>query len=202
MDSVWILLIFVAIGVVAVGVLWTIDRSRNRRKPARSRPRKPRRGGAPRDDRPRPFQVPEGFRLLRNLETQSGHIDGVVVGPTGVYVLVFNDTPGRVSSRNNTLYINGKPQPNGVKGVKDRAQWVRKQLAQAGVQVQPVPVLLFRRAFVEARRPVMGVWVVSSSYLERFVQKEREPLQASEIQRIYEVLKGLAQGVDNPGGKA
>ena len=202
MDNVWILLIFVVIGVVAVGVLWTIDRSRNRRKAVRGRTRRPRRGGAPRDDRPRPFQVPEGFRLLRNLETQSGRIDGVVVGPTGVYVLVFNDTPGRVSSRNNTLYINGKPQANGVKGVKDRAQWVRKHLAQAGVQVQPVPVLLFRRAFVEARRPVMGVWVVSSSYLERFVQKEREPLQASEIQRIYEVLKDLAQGVDNPGGKA
>ncbi len=202
MDNVWILLIFVAIGAVAVGVLWAIDRSRNRRKPGRRRSRKPRRSPVAREDRPRPFQVPEGFHLLRDLETQVGRIDGVVIGPTGLYVLVFNDTPGKVNSRNNTLYINGKPQPNGVKGIKDQVAWLRRRLSQAGIEVQPVPVLLFRRAFVEARRPVMGVWVVSSSYLERFVQKEREPLEPQEIQRIYSLLKGLSQGVDNSGGKA
>jgi Nuclease-related domain len=135
----------------------------------------------------------------RNVPATKGHIDHIVIAPSGVWVVVANEYDGRVERRDvgrrskmdERLYVAGKDRTHLVDHIDRLVIAVENVLAKEGLDLVPVHAAL---CFVNSEwgwfaKPfsLNGVWVTWAQKLTELVL-DRNAIPNAELDRLARVV--------------
>ena len=135
----------------------------------------------------------------RKVPGTKGHIDHVVIAPSGVWVVDSNEYDGRVERRDvggwfridERLFVAGKDRTGLVDGIDRRVSAVEQVLAKEGLDSIPVHAAL---CFVNSEwgwfaKPfsLNGVWITWATKLTELVL-DRDAIPNAEIDRLARVV--------------
>jgi hypothetical protein len=127
-----------------------------------------------------------GYRILRQVDTGRNHIDQVIVGPTGIFVVRVNTWPGRFSLRRDGWFQHTRGDAGEL--VWDVAQEVMAMRARLNSQglagrVQGL-VAVTRSTMAEPVIHMGRVTFVQSDLLINYLTSRRPSLSDDEINQV------------------
>lgn len=138
----------------------------------------------------------EEFLVIHDIPSPYGNIDHVVIGKTsGVFLLETKAHGGKVEIAGSQLLVNGKPpEKDFIAQALKNAYWLRDEIEKViGSKAWITPVVVFTNAFVQAGKPVKGVYVINKRYLLKMLQ--RQPRSTANLAAVwearYQILKRL-----------
>jgi len=134
----------------------------------------------------------EDYCVLHDIPSPYGNIDHVVIGrDSGVFLLETKAHGGRVEISGDQLLVNGKPpEKDFIAQALKNAYWLRDEIEKViGSKVWITPVVVFTNAFVQAGRPIKGVYVANKKYLPNLLQ--RHSRSASNLAAVWEARERL-----------
>jgi hypothetical protein len=142
---------------------------------------------------------PDGFYVVNDLKTESGNLDHVVIGPTGVFALDAKSWRGIVSADGKgEVLLNGrfdrphiKPFVGRVMGIRDRVKALAPEM-DAFIQ----PVFVFTSAHVEAKWGMTGnVHCMTDDQLHNYIveSKKGKGLNTKEVKTVARAFAALAR---------
>ena len=143
--------------------------------------------------------LPEGYFGFHDISFNGFNIDHVVLGPAGIFVVETKSHRGTIGANENNLLLNGKPPPkNFLNQVWSQTKNMQEYLWKMTSKEWKIkPVLCFTNAYVKVRRPVKGVEVVSLKYLNTFLKRQPNSLEAADVEHILRVLKFRVEKQEN-----
>jgi transposase-like protein len=132
-----------------------------------------------------------GFFVAHDFASKRGGIDHVVLSTKGILTVETKSHRGVVSCEGEMLKRDGKPfEKDFIKQAWAEAYSIRDLLARHGISApKPQPMLLFANADVQVRQQVRGVEIISRAYLPLYLKRLQNRLNASEAEKIFELLK-------------
>ena len=126
-----------------------------------------------------------GFVVLedRALPAARVHIDNVVIGPSGVFVVERKAWPGQLVTTNETIFLDGRERPAAIVDVSRATQAFEQTLAH---ELKPLgatvhSALLFERAVNKSFQGVVGkVAVGGTRGLPKVIRGREEPVLGPE----------------------
>ncbi len=102
--------------------------------------------------------LPDGYHVIHDPAFEGFNIDRVVIGPTAIFMIETKSHSGRISARNDTLLLNGRPY-NALLDQTWRCTYAIRDLFQRTTgKVYPIhPVLCLPNACIEVRAAEGGV---------------------------------------------
>lgn len=137
-----------------------------------------------------------GFFVFHDIPNDGANIDHVLIGPKGVFTIETKtlSKPHRGSCNVNVadgqIYVNNVPMTRDpLVQAKAQARWLSNFLAEAQFKAFVQPVVVFPGWFVEPfDMAAVGVWVLEPKALDRFVERQDERFQASEVKAMASAL--------------
>ena len=133
-----------------------------------------------------------GFRVLadRGFPGQTGNLDLLVVGPTGVFVLDAKNWSGRLEVDGTAIRHNGRRRVHEIEAVRGQAAMVAELLDSGGMDLVPVrPALCFMGAAnVGGRVGLERVNLVDADQVCAFVAGQDVVLNDEWIEAVYRYL--------------
>jgi len=120
----------------------------------------------------------DDFFVLNDIPSPYGNIDHIVIGKDrGVFLLETKAHGGKVEVTDDQLLVNGKlPEKNFIAQALKNAYWLRDEIEKVtGSKVWITPVVVFTNAFVQAGKPIKGVYTVNKKYLPNLLQRQARP---------------------------
>lgn len=138
----------------------------------------------------------EDFFVLHDILSPYGNIDHIVIGKnTGVFLLETKAHGGRVETLQDKLLVNGKlPEKDFIAQVLKNTYWLREEIEKViGSKIWITPVLVFTNAFVQAGKPIKGVYIINKKYLINLIQRQGRSMFGLGVvwetrQKLYEHL--------------
>jgi hypothetical protein len=131
----------------------------------------------------------EGYRALHDLDTGSGDVDHLLVGPTGVFVIETKDWGGRFYRRGGRLMFNDKAADHVVGQVTAAALAIREVLVAAGIDVWVQAVVASTRAKVSTGVLRLGhVTVADADRLPEVVRSSKGSLEPETVSRAVKAI--------------
>jgi len=147
----------------------------------------------------------EDFYLLNDvvLPGDSGNIDHIVVGPSGVHTIETKGDIGNVDAMTDRLRVRGFPKDGYIRTCRGRQQGLRAYLERrlpGDSRTYPVyPVIVFTRASeVKSRGTTSGVCVEDIPGLLRLLDKYADRRRLDELHRA-QIFHALAPHVASAG---
>jgi hypothetical protein len=142
--------------------------------------------------------LPDGYRIIHDLQTSFGNIDHVVIGPSGTFVIDTKNWRGLVTSNGNgELLLNGKPtEKTEVKNLVKSIMKIKKKMGVlCSIDRYIEGVLAFPSAYVEAKWGTTGnVCCVTTEKLNDYItENKRHKLSGKEIDSISKAFFALAR---------
>ena len=136
-------------------------------------------------------ELPAGYFVVHDFESNRGNIDHIVISTKGILTLQTKSHRGVVSCEGEMLKRDGQPfEKDFIKQAWAEAYSIRDLLVGHGISApKPQPVLLFANADVQVRTQVRGVEVISRRYLPVYLKLLQNRLSAIEAEKIFEILK-------------
>jgi hypothetical protein len=135
--------------------------------------------------------LPAGFFVVNDFVSKKWNIDHIVISTKGILTIETKSHRGVVSCEGEMLKRDGKPfEKDFIKQAWAEAFSIRDLLINQGIFVsKPQPVLLFANAYVQVRRQVRGVEIISRRYLPAYLERLQNRMTAKEAEKIFEILK-------------
>lgn len=141
--------------------------------------------------------LPEEYNVINDLQTDSGNIDHVIIGPTGVYVLDTKNWRGIISADvNGELLVNGKPTDRPVvKIFTARIMNIKEKIETLCGHVRYIQaVFVFTSASVNAKWGTTGsVHCMRDEQLYDYIVNNKTRLSKKEIDDISQAFLALAR---------
>ena len=200
----WTLALILAVLLAALLVCKLLDRYLD----AQQRARRELRRGLPGEEQVgcKLEGLPDGFTVLHDVATGAGHVDNVVVGPTGVFLLDTKGWRGVVAADGKgELLLNGKQLDEPYVGqLAGRVLGIKYRIRALAPEVDPCfqAVFAFTAAQVEAGSGSTGsVHCLRDEQLEQYIVEHRSGrrLKDGEIEtlgRAFEALARMEAGLD------
>jgi hypothetical protein len=145
-------------------------------------------------------KLPEEFRVVNDVQTPTGNLDHVVIGPTGVFVIETKNCRGMIGAdEKGELTLNGKPATKAhVKRFVARMMETRDriQVLAPGVNLFFQAVMVFTSAWVDAKFGSTGpAHCIRDDRLLRYIvdDKRGRRLSAVEVAVLAHAFASLAQ---------
>lgn len=140
-------------------------------------------------------KLPEGNFIVHDFDSGKGNIDHILISPKGILTIETKSHAGKVSFNGEHLVRNGKPfEKDFLKQARAQCNLVKYILAKWGITTPlPEPVILFTRAFIEARGKAKGIEIISSKYLSSFLERQTDKISVPEAGRIYNRIKAASK---------
>lgn len=137
------------------------------------------------------LELGDNAYVIHDLDFGKGNVDHVVVAPAGVFTVETKAILGRVETRGNRLFINGRDRSQHLKQAFAEAMVVSEYLAVAmgGKRYFVTPLLAFTRGNVSAMGRCAGVYVMHVGRVGRFVNYEGDRLDWRERAKVAAALK-------------
>lgn len=135
----------------------------------------------------------DDFFVLHDISSPYGNIDHIVIGKgRGVFLLETKAHGGKVEVTDDQLLVNGKlPEKNFIAQALKNAYWLRDEIEKVtGSKVWITPVVVFTNAFVQAGKPIKGVYTVNKKYLPNLLQRQARP--SAGLAQLWDAKQELA----------
>lgn len=128
----------------------------------------------------------EKYHIFNDFSSGRHHIDHVVIGPAGVYVVETKFWRGRVTIEDGQILVNGvKPSRPPLKQVQCQTQAIKKELENLGWKGSVTALLVFASdSFVSHIAELNGVVVLNSSEIHKSFATNRIVIQPEELDRL------------------
>ncbi len=141
--------------------------------------------------------LPAGFFLLNNYRSGHGHIDNILVGPKGIFVLKLQSHHGSVMVLGDQIFRNGRSldiDKTLIRKAREECRALEELLAVRGVTgLVTLPIIVFTDAVVGVHGTMKGVEVLHRNGLPEFMRRRKDVISAREAEGIFEFLKiGIA----------
>jgi len=139
----------------------------------------------------------EDFFVLHDISSPYGNIDHIVIGKTsGVFLLETKAHGGRVEILQDGLLVNSKPpEKDFIAQALKNTYWLRDEIEKViGSKVWITPVVVFTNAFVEAGKPIKGVYVVNKKFLPNLLHRQMK--SSSGLSTIWDIRQRIAQRLE------
>lgn len=135
----------------------------------------------------------DDFFVLNDISSPYGNIDHIVIGKDrGVFLLETKAHGGKIEVTDDQLLVNGKlPEKNFIAQALKNAYWLRDEIEKVtGSKVWITPVVVFTNAFVQAGKPIKGVYTVNKKYLPNLLQRQARP--GAGLAQLWDAKQELA----------
>ncbi len=135
----------------------------------------------------------DDFFVLNDISSPYGNIDHIVIGKgRGVFMLETKAHGGKVEVTDDQLLVNGKlPEKNFIAQALKNAYWLRDEIEKVtGSKIWITPVVVFTNAFVQAGKPIKGVYTVNKKYLPNLLQRQARP--SAGLAQLWDAKQVLA----------
>jgi hypothetical protein len=142
---------------------------------------------------------PDGFYVINDLKTESGNLDHVVIGPTGVFALDAKSWRGIVSADGKgELLLNDRFDRPHIKPFVGRVMGIRDRVKALALEMDAFfqPVFVFTSARVEANRGTTGnVHCIRDDQLHEYIveSKKGKRLNTKDVKTIARAFAALAR---------
>jgi hypothetical protein len=112
------------------------------------------------------------YCIFHDVESPFGNIDYIVLGErSGLFLLETKSHGGTVKVMDDRLLVNGKPpEKDFIAQTLRNTYWLRDTVSEiVGVTVWVTPVIVFTHAFVPPSKPVKGVFIINTKYLNKLL---------------------------------
>ncbi len=137
-------------------------------------------------------ELPSEYVVVHNFESLDVNVDHIVIGPTGIFVIMVKDLRGGVERIGDALLLNHRRSLADYLAVaKDKADYLRAVFKLFGGSKKVIkPVLCFTQAYVNllSRGEFDGVQVTSAKDLVAFITESTETLDSFDVYRAYTFL--------------
>jgi hypothetical protein len=118
-------------------------------------------------------KFPKEYTYIRDLElTTRGNVDGVLVGPTGIWSIEVKNISGLITSSGDRLFVRYRESKHQIQAYAESKaveEYLYKVL-QKQYSVQPVLVYSHKFSFVKiGRHKVKGVCVIGARWLKKLI---------------------------------
>jgi hypothetical protein len=136
------------------------------------------------------------FRVLSRLGISPRRQDHIVVGPSGVFVILSCDQAGRVTASSRRLFVNARPQWRELlDDCRTETMRVRERIRRSLGRPLPVyGVLCFNRALVAVGQEIVGVKILHASRLARTITSTATATPLGQTQ-VEAAVVALTQGL-------
>ena len=140
-------------------------------------------------------KLPDTYSVFPDikLNKNTGNIDFVVVGPTGVFALEVKSHSGNINYRDGELVNNGRPfEKDFLRQAKGAALQIHDFLQdrlRAEIFVKPVLVFSGYAKMSIGLRPLNGVYVLQKQWLARLFENQTTYQYPLALEKLEEALK-------------
>ena len=136
-------------------------------------------------------ELPAGYFVVHDFVSRRGNIDHIVISTKGIFTVETKSHRGVVSCEGEMLMRDGQPfEKDFINQAWAEAYSIRDFLASHGISApKPQPVLLFANGYVQVRKQVRGVEIISRRYFPLYLKRLQNRLSSNEAEKIFEILK-------------
>jgi hypothetical protein len=130
-------------------------------------------------------RLPRSWRVFDDpsLDANGHNPDQIVIGPGGVYVLNAKTLTGNVWVSDRVMRVNGKPVDY-LRKARREAHAVAGRLAESGVQIEVVPVVVVTADRLTIRAQPSDMWVMESRVVARWMTSRPLRLAPEDVARL------------------
>jgi hypothetical protein len=137
-------------------------------------------------------KLPDEFVVFQDIDIGRGNIDFAVVGSTGVFAIEVKSMRGTIAFNGRTLTRNGYAVERDMLGQsRIEASFLQKILREAGKEFTVIPILVFANyaRMKLGLRPVEGVIVVQTGFLNKAIQERPTVLTTEQIGALGKIIE-------------
>ena len=192
----------VPLSVALLLLMWLVPRLTSRRLDELERERESMRKGAAEEKSVAQTlsKLPDEFRVVNDVQTPTGNLDHVVIGPTGVFVIETKNCRGKIGAdEQGELTLNGMPATTAcVKKFVSRVMATKERVQVLAPGVDPFfqAVMVFTSAWVDAKFGSTGwAYCIRDDRLVKHIvdNKPSRRLSAVEVAVLAHAFASLAQ---------
>lgn len=140
--------------------------------------------------------LPNDYHVFHDLNFRNVHIDHVVVGPNGIFLINTKSQLGKVTLAGESLRFNGWPF---LRNMLSHC-WGQTLTFNKHMEIVPAegmeitPIICFSRAAVDILRPVRGVYITQASTLVPMIQHNEQAVPGDKAHDLIVKLAVLVCG--------